>query len=191
MKRLLRVLFAFQIGVIVLFASCGNKPEKLTTDASFEEPTEEDLDPSVKVAQELKGVRYSQSKGDRLQWELVAESARLVENGPASLERVGITYFSDDGKVISLSADEGMYDDNTRDATVRGNVVVTSSDHRTLRTDLLKWNQQEEKLKGEGAVTITQGNTIIKGTGFEVVPAKETFTIFNVEGVIHQDDMRL
>ena len=191
MVRRLLLLLLLCLIVTLLPVSCGDKPEKLAPESAFEEPAEEKGASPAEFAQELQGVRYSQSKGDRLQWELVAQSVEQIMDGPTNLEEVKITYYSDDGKVTVLTADKGLYEDASRNATLRGNVVVTRSDNSKLSTDTLKWNQKEEMLRGEGDVTIERGRTVIKGKGFELSPIRETFSIFNVEGVIHQGDLEL
>jgi len=177
------------IAAIVVLVSCGDKPQKLAVEPDAGEPGRNAGEPSPQVSQELQGVRYSHSKGGNLQWELEANSVAQVMDGPASLEEVKITYYSDDGGVVVLVADSGEYEDSTRNATLRGNVVVTTSNGDSLKTDALKWNQQEERLRGEGGVTMSRGHSIINGSGFELFPEIETVTIYDVDGIIRQGDV--
>jgi LPS export ABC transporter protein LptC len=186
-----RVLFSLCSTALFLTVSCNEAPEKLAIEPEVRTTDRNGDLPAADVAQQLHGVRYSASKGERLQWELVAKTVAQMEKGPTNLEEVEITYYSDDGKVTVLKADEAVYDAATRNATVRGNIVITRSDGSTLKTETLRWNQGEEKLRGEGRVTIAQGRTIIKGRGFELSPIHETFSIFEVEGIIHEDDIEL
>lgn len=182
------------VGAVSLLAlvSCSGKPDKLVPpEATAPSPAVEEAEEPVGLTQELRDVRYSQSKEGRLQWEMVASSVEQTAGGPTNLEDVKITYHSDDGRVVVLTADSALYEDATRNAVLRGNVVVTTSDGNSLRTDALTWNQQSELLEGEGYVTMTRGESVIKGRKFELSPEAETFRIFNVEGTIHQEDMNL
>ena len=180
------------IGIAALACTaCGGKPEKLVASPEAEKITESTVEESAEVAQELRDVRYSQSKGDKLLWELVAKSVEQMADGPTNLEDVQTTYYSEDDKVTVLTADSGLYDSATRNVILRGNVVVTTSDGNSLKTDVLTWNQEEDLLRGDGNVTINKGNSVIEGKGFELSPSLETIEIFEVGGTIHQGDMEL
>jgi LPS export ABC transporter protein LptC len=111
--------------------------------------------------------------------------------GRTNLESVEITYYSDDGRVTVLTAESALYDENARNATLRGNVIVKTSDGGSLSTDSLEWDQEKEILRGEGKVRITRGGSIINGKGFELSPTDETFRIYEVGGTIHQGDWDL
>ncbi len=182
------------VGAVSLLAlvSCSDKPEKLVPPEP-EAPLSsvEEAEGPVGLAQELRDVRYSQSKEGRLQWELVASTVEQAADGPTSLEKVKITYYSDDGRVTVLTADSGLYENTTHNAALRGNVVVTTSDGNNLRTDALKWNQKAELLEGEGDVVMTRGGSVLKGKKFELSPEDETFRIYNVEGTVQHEDMNL
>lgn len=188
---MLRLLFT--IGAVAAFAlaSCSSKPERLAVKTDPDKPTAKKAKQRVEVAQKLQDVRYSQSKDDKLQWELEANSVEQISGGSTDLENVKITYYSDDGKNTVLTADSGLYDTTSRNATLRQNVLVRTSDGNSLRTNVLKWSQQEELLRGEGDVTISRGNSVLRGRGFELSPALETFTIYQVEGILHKGDMDL
>lgn len=188
---LLRTLSLLGAVSLLALVSCSNKPEKLVPPEDARPSSVEETEKPVGLAQELRDVRYSQSKEGRLQWEMVASAVEQTLDGPTNLENVKITYYSDDGRVTVLTADSGLYEDSTRNAALRGNVVVTTSDGNSLRTDALTWNQQSELLEGEGDVTMTRGESIIKGKKFELSPEDETFKIYNVEGTVHEKDMNV
>jgi LPS export ABC transporter protein LptC len=191
MKSLSRVLFVVFSGFFLLDTSCSKKPEKLVIEEESVGPKEKQAAQPAGLAQHLQDVRYSQSKGGRLQWELAAKSVEQAGDGPTRLEEVKATYYSDDGRVTVVTADSGMYNAATGNANLQGNVTVATSDGNRVTTDALVWNQAKELLKGEGVVTMSRGNSVIKGRGFELSPEAETFKIYKVEGTIHQGDMNL
>ena len=185
-----RLLLIFVAAVFALI-SCGGKPEKLTNGADGDDNRMESVGEAADIAQELRGVKYSESKEGRLQWELVAETVKQADEGPTDLEDVKITYYSDDGRVTVLTADTGRYEGAERNAVLRGNVVVRTSDGSSLMTEAIRWNQQAEMLKSEDDVIMRRGDSTIEGKGFELSPGLETFRIFNVGGTIRQGDVDL
>lgn len=171
--------------------SCGGKPERLVVETRAEGPEHEPASPLVEIVQQLEDVRFSQSRGDRLLWKLEAKAVEQVMDGPMSLERVEITYYSDDGRVTILTADAGLYNDAGHSAALKGNVTVNTSDGGRVETAAIEWNQEEQTLTGEGEVTISRGASTITGTGFELYTSEETFRIYQVGGIIHKGDVNL
>lgn len=177
--------------VPMLFASvsCDRKPEKLVPEKETEELSRQAPEEPIGLAQQLQDVRYSQTKDGRLQWELTAKSVQQVMEGPTSMQNVTMTYHAADGKATVLTADSGAYDNASNNATLRGNILVKTSDGSSVRTDTLEWNQKAGVLKGAGDVTIAKGRTVVQGKGFELSPEIETFKIYHVQGTIHRGDI--
>jgi LPS export ABC transporter protein LptC len=177
-------------GIAATFVACGRAPEKLVVEpdsetASTGKPNLADL------AQELKDIKYTQSKDGKTEWELQAQGVQQALDGPTELQRVQITYYADDARVTVVTAETGIYETKTHDAELRGNVVVTTSDGATFSTDSLKWDQANGLLSGQGEVRITRGGSTILGKGFQLAPDAESVTLFQVEGVIRQGEMKL
>lgn len=189
MKNLSFLLFLLVFTAAMPAASCSNKPEKLAAGEGFEEPDAKAGAPLAEVAQELHDVRYSQSKGDKLLWRLDAKTVEQAADGPIDLQSVEITYYGDDGRVTVLTADAGLYDDGG--ATLSGNVTVRTSDGGRVETASIRWDQNEQRLSGEGEVTISRGDSTIRGKGFELLATVETVKIYQVSGIIRQGDMDL
>ncbi len=185
----------YAIAALVLAAffqiSCGGKPEKLGADNAGQGAAPAPASPMIEIAQQLEDVRFSQSRGDRLLWKLEAKAVEQAADGPIGLERVEITYYSDDGRVTVLTADAGLYDGAARNAALKGNVTVNTSDGGRVETSEVEWDQEQQLLTGEGEVTISRGASSITGTGFELHPTEETFKIHQVGGIIYRGDMDL
>ncbi len=191
MRKSLLLFILSALAVSVAAASCSDKPPKLVARQGFERADVEDSVPLFEVTQELQDVRYSRSKGDELQWRLEAKTVAQTTDGPVQLESVEITYYADEDRTTIVTADAGIYDHVGQDATLSGNVTVTTSDGGRVETSTIHWDQKEQVLTGEGEVTISRGGSTIRGTGFELFPAAETVRIYQVGGVIHQGDMGL
>ncbi len=191
MRNLALLLFLLAVITVFAMASCSDKPEKLVAGEGFDEPEADAVAEPVAIAQELRGVRYSQSKGDKLLWRLDAKRVEQADGGPVDLQSVEITYYGDDGRRTVLTADVGLYDAAGRNATLRGNVIVETSDGGRVETSAVHWDQDEEKLSGAGEVIITRGDSIIMGRGFELLPENETLKILEVTGIVREGDMNL
>ncbi len=191
MKGSSRYVIAAIVGAVFFQISCGYKPEKLSGDAGGEGTIPKAASPLIEIAQSLENVRFSQSKGDKLLWKLEAKAVEQAADGPIGLERVEITYYSDDSRVTVLTADTGLYDGAGRNAALSGNVTVNTSDGGRVETSEINWDQERELLTGKGEVTISRGASSITGTGFELHPTEETFNIHQVGGVIYRGDADL
>jgi LPS export ABC transporter protein LptC len=172
-------------------ASCSDKPEKLALRSEAEKAAEGATSPPVEVAQQLHGVRLSQSKGDKLLWKLEAKAVEQVAEGPIHLRDVIITYYSDGGRVTVVTADTALYDEAARNARLEGNVHVQTSDGSTVETTAVQWDQDTQIITGDGEVTISKGDSTITGKGFELRPSAESFKIHQVAGEVHKGDANL
>jgi LPS export ABC transporter protein LptC len=192
MNRLFRLIFILAILMAsVHVVSCSDKPEKLVVPADTEKAEEEETSSPIGIAQQLQDVKFSQSKGDKRLWKLEAKAVEQVVDGPISLENIEITYYSDDGRVIVVTADTGLYSDAERNARLEGNVKVRTSDGGRVDTSAIQWDQETEVLTGDGDVTISKGNSTLTGTGFELRPSVESFKIYQVGGILHRGDAKL
>lgn len=71
---------------------------------------------------------------------------------------------------------------------IGGNVVVTNGKGERMSTELLYWDQKNEKLYSEAAVQILTEGQLITGKGFEADQEFNTYRIFSVQGEITIDD---
>lgn len=92
-------------------------------------------------------------------------------------------YSKESQKRISvLTADSTIIEDNTKDMTAYGNVVVKSDSSATeLQTQKLQWNNKERKLFSKEFVKITSPREVIQGYGFE---SDEKLTYYKIYKVI-------
>jgi len=105
-------------------------------------------------------------------WTLSAPTAdRFTEERLIILDRPTIEFFDDFGAVqTTLVADSGSYTEDSRDMLAFGNVVVTSTDGKTLETDSLFWNNETGKIVTESFVKLTEGSDVVTGYGMECNP---------------------
>jgi hypothetical protein len=63
--------------------------------------------------------------------------------------------FSKDGD-WTVTSDEGTLDNNRRDVSLKGNVIIRSSDGLEMRTPTLAWNNEQRALATDDDVQISR-----------------------------------
>jgi len=89
----------------------------------------------------------------------------------ADLHGVHITFYNVAGAETStLTARQGTYHWRTGDMEAHGNVVVVTTDGRTLRTEALKYNQVKSEVTSDVPFVFDGPNRHIQGEGFTSDP---------------------
>lgn len=84
----------------------------------------------------------------------------------------------------SVKADTAYYYDQNKLWKLMSNVEIQNLKGDKLFTDLLYWNEKEERVYSDQYVRIEQGDQIIWGTGFESDQNLLYPKIFNIQGII-------
>ena len=122
------------------------------------------------------GVRQSLVEADTAYY---YEGAKRFE-----LRGVKVTFYDANGAATSvLTSHEGTYLTQTDNMEARGNVVVTSTDGRTLRTEKLKYDQATNKLSTDLAFTFDGPTARGAGNGFVSDPDFKDVAIQQGRGV--------
>jgi LPS export ABC transporter protein LptC len=113
-------------------------------------------------------VHINETLEGNLRWTLDADQAEVFDKEKRTVMRkVMVQVFSKDA-VWKVTADEGTLDNDNRDVSVRGNVVVTSNDGLRITTPQLTWQNKDRHLFTEEKVTITRPGTTITAQGLDV-----------------------
>ena len=89
----------------------------------------------------------------------------------ATLRTVHITFYNAEGaESSSLTAREGMYHWRTGDMEARGDVVVVTTDGRTLRTEQLGYSEARNAVTADGPFVFDGPNRHVEGEGFTSDP---------------------
>ena len=102
------------------------------------------------------------------EWDLEAAAGRyLAGTNQAELEHLQVTFYLENGSTVSLTADTGILQTDTKDMRVEGNVVVVSGTYR-LTTQSLHYNFKERLLHTQDAVVITGENAELSAETLKV-----------------------
>jgi LPS export ABC transporter protein LptC len=143
--------------------------------------------PPQQADYQIKEVHINETLEGNLRWTLNAEQAEVYDQkGITVMRKVTIQVFSKDGDWTVIS-DEGTLDNNRRDVSLRGHVVITSSDGLQMRTPTLAWNNARRALDTEDPVEISREGTTITGLGLAVDMKEETAAVQRKVRVVIND----
>jgi LPS export ABC transporter protein LptC len=134
---------------------------------------------------QIKDVRINETLDGSLRWTLEADQAEVYDQrGITVMRNVVIQVFSRDGS-WKVTSDKGTLDNAKRDVTLKGNVVIKSSEGLEMRAPTLIWRNEQRTLDTEDPVEIQRDGTTISGQGLVVRMQEETAQLHkNVRVVI-------
>jgi LPS export ABC transporter protein LptC len=133
--------------------------------------------PSPQAEYQIKDVHINETLDGNLRWTLNADQAEVYDQkGITVMRKVVIQVFSRDGD-WTVTSDEGTLDNNRRNVTLTGNVVIRSSDGLEMRTATLGWDNEHRTLATDDAVEISREGTTITGMGLAVRMQEETAAV--------------
>ncbi len=133
--------------------------------------------PAQQADYRIKEIHINETQEGNLRWRLDADQAEVFEKQKQTLMRqVTVAIFSKD-QVWNVKGDEGVLDNDSRDVTLKGHVVVTSNDGLRLTAPDLRWENEPRRLSTDGPVTIQRAGTTITGRGLTVDMAAERAVI--------------
>ncbi|HLB24992.1 MAG TPA: LPS export ABC transporter periplasmic protein LptC [Nitrospirota bacterium] len=122
----------------------------------------------------IDGFRYARNDGGTENWELKARRAEMKkETGMANLRDLEATFSGNNGTVLTLKADEGTFDSNSKDVRLDGRgggVTVTSNSGYTIDSESLSWDNEKRVLSTDDKVTLSGKNIKIEGRGLVARP---------------------
>lgn len=114
------------------------------------------------------GNTISEEKDGKKVWELTAEFIEVdPETKNTVLKNIKGVFYQENGETVTLTAPKAVYDVNSRNITITEKVKAATDKGATLDADQVIWDSKNEKLLGEGAIKITQGDTVITGDKME------------------------
>lgn len=84
----------------------------------------------------------------------------------------------------TLRANYAKYLDQAQLWELRGNVDATNKDNERFETPLLYWDQEQQRVYSDSAITITKEESIIHGIGFESNQEMTKYIIKHPTGII-------
>ncbi|MFC1888327.1 LPS export ABC transporter periplasmic protein LptC [Thermodesulfobacteriota bacterium] len=157
---MLRVLYLFII-ILLALSRCSPRDEVPSMESTkAPEPQAEVL---------IDTIHLSATKGDRLEWELQAESARHFEEEDFTLLRgIEAIFYADDGEIMTMKADEGTVHRSTEDVELTGHVEASTSEGYRLFGDRFAYRAGEGIVFSDDNVRMVRDGFEVKGTGVRI-----------------------
>ena len=113
---------------------------------------------------------------------------QATERDPAQFsEAVRVAFFDSDGDTVSiLRAERGEINAAGDDMKVFGSVIVMARDSTQLQTDSLRWQREEDRITGDGHVTISRPDGVETGVGFRATSDLKKWTLNFVQTQIRR-----
>jgi len=133
--------------------------------------------PAQQAEYQIKEVHINETLEGNLRWTLNADQAEVYDQkGITVMRKVVVQVFSKDGD-WTVTSDEGTLENNRRDVSLKGNVVIRSSDGLQMRTNTLGWDNERRALATDDDVEISREGTTITGKGLAVRMQEETAAV--------------
>lgn len=144
------LLAALFIEILVLF------PNQIEDHSEVKAPKQTAKDkssPRAEGQQRMEGVHLVETQKGSTDWELFAEQAEGQEGqGSWSLKKVKVQYYNKDKVEFVVLGDTGVIDGKTRDMTIRGNVVTSSSNGYRFETEVVDYRSKSRLITSAAVV---------------------------------------
>ena len=128
----------------------------------------------------LEKVHFVEDKEGKKTWELEATSVQQYEDqNLLILKEVKVTVYTKDGRSFVISGREGRVHQDSKDAELSGNVILTSSDGYQLKTESIAYDHQTRKVTTPDLVEIEGDQIRVRGKGMLVDMEGRSFKILS------------
>ena len=145
----------------VMAAGCSGGKRTSPTGAAGELPD-----------QEVTDFVLTETDQGRPQWTLYARYAATYQAKNLVIARdIRVDFFDDKGARSSeLTAHQGEIQQQTRNMTARGNVVMQTTEGTRMTTEELHFSNERQQITSDLLVRVERDGDVLEGTGFESDP---------------------
>ncbi|HEU4684496.1 MAG TPA: LPS export ABC transporter periplasmic protein LptC [Nitrospira sp.] len=124
---------------------------------------------------------FTQTKADKVQWQVDAKQARLFEQDRrALLDQVAVTLFGQQGKEMTVEGDEGTLDTVTKNFVLSNRtdpLIVRTQSGYVIYTNHLAWTDETREIRTSDPVRIVGHGLEVTGKGLLGHMDKEEFEV--------------
>ncbi|HJT20398.1 MAG TPA: LPS export ABC transporter periplasmic protein LptC [Nitrospira sp.] len=126
---------------------------------------------------------FTQTKADKVQWQVDAKQARLFEQDKrAILDQVAVTLFGREGKELTVEGDEGTLDTATKNFILSNRtepLVVKTQSGYVIYTNHLAWTDESREIRTDDPVRIVGHGLEVTGRGLLGHLDREEFEVLD------------
>ena len=115
----------------------------------------------------IKEINLQEEVKDGVRWQLEADQAETYEQAGRTVLRKVRIRIEEPERSWTVTGDEGEMVQATKDVTLKGNVVLISSDGMRLETTRLRWDADGRRAWTDDPVTVYQKGAVVKGSGLD------------------------
>lgn len=166
------------IGAVVIFAALA-----AWVTLSIPEPPAPNEHATKKREMEYGENTIREEVGGKLLWELTTASSNIdVDTQDTTFTGAKGKYYFADGKVLTLTAKEGRYENKTRNLKLIGDVEAVMSDGSKLTSRELEWVAKEDRLVATGKARVSKPDVSLEADRIE---SWDQFQEFRATGNAH------
>jgi LPS export ABC transporter protein LptC len=130
--------------------------------------------------QRLEKIRLVEEKHGKKTWELEAKAIHHYQSDNILLlEDVKVIYYAKDGRLFTLSGNQGKVHQNSKDMELTGNVLLTSTDGYRLKTQSMSYQHESKQAKTPDPVEFEGEQIRLTGKGMLIDMEAKTFKVLN------------
>ncbi len=174
--KIIILLSIVLIGGIVLASLWANLRERRASEAVEKVPKVSTGGADMR----LEKVRFMEDKHGQKTWELEAKSVHQYEGqNMMVLEDVKLTFYAKEGRIFYLTSKQGKVYQDSKNVDLIGDVVLTSNDGYTLKTQSASYRHEEKIVSTPDPVEIEGEQIRMAGKGMVVNVEAKTFRILS------------
>jgi LPS export ABC transporter protein LptC len=136
----------------------------------------------------FEGVSYTRNIGEKTQWVLKANVARLYEDkNIMDLERIRIKFFPTGGGHVIIIADSGVYRIDDDEMSLNGDVKIRSENDSMLFSESMHFSQKKKLIWTRDKVLIKGDELEMEGKGLEYDLQKGKLTVKRQTAVLPEN----
>ena len=167
--KILAAIFATAFVCLVIWV-VSTTPDSPPQMEKVEPPTTMDYEGNT-IVEEKDGVKI---------WEITSNKVRIDSATQiAEFDKVSGKFYQEDGKVLELTANSGVYNQQTGDVHLEGDLEVLDGDGGRLVSKNLDWKNAEAVLVADGDVRIVKQDMQAFG---ERAESRDGFKHFSLKG---------
>jgi LPS export ABC transporter protein LptC len=140
-------------------------------------PPPPQVKPEAPARPKMESLELTEVDEGSKRWTLEARSAEyLQDRDEIRINGIRVEFFSDDGRVLRLSCEEGLINTKTRSLTLQGQVMVQDGD-LTIKTGMVRYEPEERLLIAPDEVVLESPRAKVQGKDLKVDLAGRRLTM--------------
>jgi LPS export ABC transporter protein LptC len=136
--------------------------------------------PEKKIDLQAQDILYTEVGSGDVKYEIRAKTLRYQrEGGLAEFDNVDVKLILKNGKIYTITSDQGTYNAKQKDITMVGNVVVKSQVGERILTDKLSYKNAERVIYTTSPVVMVNKDIEVWGVGMRLLLEKKQLTLMS------------